>query len=62
MDVHLQTIPSVAIALLNGGALVGTITGANIPQMTRCLQNGFRYSATVIAISGGNWTVEVKHA
>lgn len=61
LDVRLQTVPTIAVMVLHLGTPVGALTGMQVSQLIGCIQNGFEYSATIVSIDRGNWTVEISH-
>ncbi|MFA6441050.1 MAG: hypothetical protein WCV99_01850 [Sterolibacterium sp.] len=59
LAVRLQTAPTPAVVVELNGIIVGALTGAQLNSLVNCLQNGYTYEATVVAIAGGNCTVQV---
>jgi hypothetical protein len=51
--------PTPAVVVELNGIIVGALTGAQLNSLVNCLQNGYTYEATVVAIAGGNCTVQV---
>jgi hypothetical protein len=60
LDVRLQTLPVLAVVVELRGTVVGALTGAQVNSLVNCLQNGYTYTATVVAIAGGSCTVQVS--
>lgn len=60
LDVRLQTLPVLAVVVELRGTIVGALTGSQVNSLVSCLQNGYTYAATVVAISGGSCTVQVS--
>lgn len=48
--------------VLPGDKLLGTIGGADITRLKKCLEDGFKFSATITEIRGGAVTVDVRPA
>jgi hypothetical protein len=42
------------------GHVAGTIAGAMLIQLLKCIEDGFEYEAVVIKVVGGNVEVEVR--
>lgn len=59
LDVALQTTPTTVIVVLHDGLVAGSLAGTGVMQLISCIQNGFTYEATVVAINGANCTVQV---
>jgi hypothetical protein len=60
--VELQSIPTTAVVVKHKAIEVGALTGAKIASLINCLQNGYRFKADVVSITGGNCQVEVRPA
>lgn len=58
--VSLQMTPTPAVVVSFNGSIAGALTGAQVNTLVNCLQNGFTYDATVVAIAGANCTVQVS--
>ncbi len=61
LNVRLQISPATAVIVEHAGAAVGALTGAAVNELVNCLQNGYTYTASVVSITGGNCTVDVRH-
>jgi hypothetical protein len=61
LDVKLQTTPTIAVIAVLAGTAVGALTGTQVNALVNCIQNGYRYEATVVAVVGGKCTVDVRH-
>lgn len=59
LDVKLQTIPTISVVMEYSGAIAGSLTGTEVSKLINCIQNGFEYSATIVTIDKGNYTVQV---
>lgn len=59
LDVKLRTTPVVSIIVEYAGNFAGSLTGTEISKLIMCIQNGFEYSATIVTIDKGNFTVQV---
>jgi hypothetical protein len=59
LDVKLQTKPTISVVVEYEGAIAGSLTGTEVSNIINCIQNGFEYSATIVAIDKGNYTVQV---
>jgi hypothetical protein len=53
--------PPVIEVKTSAGVLVGALIN-RVPEMLRCLQRGFEYTAEVLSIDGGDVRVEVRAA
>lgn len=53
------TFPA-AVVHLGDGRRAGTIASGQLPDLLRCLEEGYRFRATVRAVRGGNVTVWVE--
>lgn len=51
-----------AVAVTDAGAVAGAITGAGLPRLLSCLDEGYRFIATVTVRNGGQCTVDVRGA
>lgn len=60
LDLTLQMSPYASVLVGHNGNLVGTLTGINVSRLINCIQTGFNFVATVLAVSGGNCTVKVS--
>ena len=54
------TNDSSPIKALHHGQLVGTVVPESLLQLLQCMQQGNKYLAEVLKISGGSCTVEVR--
>lgn len=61
LKVKLQTTPTIAVIAELAGTLVGALTGTRVNELVNCIQNGYEYEATVVAVVGGKCTVDVSH-
>lgn len=61
LNVKLQTVPTTAVVVEHAGVTVGALTGASVNELVNCLQNGYTYTASVVSLTGGNCTVDVRH-
>lgn len=59
LDVKLQTVPAISVVVEYAGAIAGSLTGTEVSKLINCIQNGFEYSATIVTIDKGNYTVQV---
>lgn len=62
LDVRLQTTPRAQIVVELKKQVVGALTGAKVSRLVSCIQNGYKYEAKVLSISGGNCSVKVQPA
>lgn len=62
LTVELKSGPPVVIHLVDGdGNTVGSLI-TRIPDLIRCIQDGFSYEADVKEVNGGDMQVEVRPA
>lgn len=59
LDVKLQTAPTISVIVEYIGVTAGALTGTEVSKLINCIQNGFEYSATIVSIDKGNYTVQV---
>jgi hypothetical protein len=60
LEVRLSAHPRTGADVLNGGQVVGAVTGQKMYDLVRCLQNGYPFEAEVLVLNGGMCTVEVR--
>lgn len=60
LDIKLDPNPPHTVSVTSHGSPVGTLTGSDISELVRCIQNGFEYEAKVLEIRGGTCIVEVS--
>lgn len=49
-----------AVAVTSGGEDAGSITSTKLGQMLACIDDGYKYEATVTKVNGGSVEVEVR--
>lgn len=59
LEVKLQTAPTISVIVEYRGDIAGSLTGTQVSALINCIQNGFVYSATIVSIDRGNYTVQV---
>ena len=59
LDVRLELTTPISVIVTYGEAVAGSLTGTKINELIMCIQNGFEYSATIVSIEKGNYTVQV---
>lgn len=59
LEVKLQTAPTISVIVEYRGDIAGSLTGTQVSALINCIQNGFVYSATIVSIDKGNYTVQV---
>jgi len=59
LTIHLDPTPPHAVIVSFRGTPAGTLTGPDISQLVRCIQNGFQYAAKVLEVAGSVCVVEV---
>jgi hypothetical protein len=60
--VELQKPPSTSVIVMYKDEELGALTGPKIATLVNCLQNGYKFKADVVSITGGNCQVEVRPA
>lgn len=61
LDVRLQTSPTTTVVVEFNNSVAGALIGTQVNALVNCIQNGYRYKATVVSVSGGNCVVDVAH-
>jgi hypothetical protein len=56
---RIATFPA-AVGYLGDGRRAGTIASGQLPDLLRCMEEGYRFRATVQTVRGGNVTVRVE--
>ncbi|HKS06827.1 MAG TPA: hypothetical protein VJR92_10975 [Gemmatimonadaceae bacterium] len=46
--------------VLPGNAILGSVSPPGVAKLKQCIADGFKYKATVVAISGGAVRVEIR--
>lgn len=65
LRVELQPIKAggnTVIAITEKKETAGAITSTKTPRLIKCLEEGHKYIAVVLSISGGQCTIEIKSA
>lgn len=63
LDVVLEPLNGVVVVQVKSkGALVGGLTGPDVRRMRKCLEEGYKFKATVLSINGGQVRVRVESA
>lgn len=60
LAVELSALPKQIVQVVKNNAVVGVLTGPQTAQLINCLQNGYRYKAVVLSVTGGMCTVKVQ--
>lgn len=60
LDVRLERTTPITVVVTHNGIIAGSLTGAKVNELITCIQNGFEYSAAIVSIEHGNYTVQVS--
>ena len=62
LTVQLAAAPQSAVLAMHGNQAAGSITGPRLTSLINCLRNGYTFVAEILAIAGGQCTVDVRPA
>lgn len=60
LDVKLELTTPITVVVTHSGVTAGSLTGTRVNELITCMQNGFEYSAAIVNIENGNYTVQVS--
>lgn len=59
LSVDLTALPKQTVEVSKHRVVVGALTGAQLPQLINCLQNGYTFKAEVLSVAGGMCNLRV---
>jgi hypothetical protein len=60
LEVKLELTAPITVVVTYGDAIAGSLTGTRVNELITCMQNGFEYTAAIVNIENGNYTVQVS--